>query len=104
MTSENQSKSKPENPTEDKLHSEWANRIRNSKFFNDNSSDNESKWGYDLYPERKKLFEASMKNIVLGKEGRESYEKTRCEQNVFECVKKSSLVRTMMMALESAGW
>lgn len=86
------------------IHSEWAQRILNSKFFNDNSNKKEEKWGYDLYPERKQLFQSTFSKIIKMQEGREQYEKMKCEENVYECVKRSPLVKLMMSALKSAGW
>lgn len=86
------------------VHSEWAHRILNSKFFNDNSTKKEEKWGYDLYPERKQLFQSSLTKILKMQEGRELYDKMKCEENVYECVKRSPLVKLMMSALKSAGW
>lgn len=82
----------------------WRNRILNSKFFNDNSSDKKEKWGYDLYPERKQLFQSSLAKILKMQEGREQFDKIRCEENVYECAKTSHLVKLMMNALKSAGW
>lgn len=90
--------------TNDSQHSQWAGRILNSKFFNENSAKKEEKWGYDLYPERKQLFQSSLSRIIKMKEGREQYEKMSCEENVYECVKRSPLVQIMMSALKSAGW
>lgn len=83
---------------------EWATRIRNSKFFNDNAPTKEKTWGYDLYPERKKKFETDLLNVAKMKEGREYYDKTRCEENVFKCSQNSPLVKIMMESLRSSGW
>ncbi|XP_031618816.1 mitochondrial inner membrane protease ATP23 homolog [Contarinia nasturtii] len=80
--------------------SEWAKRLLKSAFFN---TSGENKWGYDLYPERKKNFELSLFKAVTMEQGRESYDKVRCEKNVFFCAQKSPLVKTMMGALRSAG-
>lgn len=88
----------------DKQSSNWAQRILNSKFFNDNSKKKDEKWGYDLYPERKQNFQSSLVRIVRMKEGREQFDKIKCEENVYDCVKKSPLVKLMMGALKSAGW
>lgn len=84
--------------------SDWAQRILNSKFFNDNSENKDEKWGYDLYPERKNLFQSSLARIIRMKEGREQFDKIKCEENVYDCVKKSPLVKLMMGSLKSAGW
>lgn len=85
-------------------NSDWAQRILNSKFFNDDREKKDEKWGYDLYPERKKLFQSSVAKILKLEEGREQFDKFKCEENVYECVKKSPLVKIMMGALKSAGW
>lgn len=58
----------------------------------------------DLYPERKQLFKSSISKILKFEEGREQFDKFKCEENVYECVKKSPLVKIMMGALRSAGW
>lgn len=89
---------------QDEQGSDWAQRISKSDFFNTNSEKKEAKWGYDLYPERKQHFQSSIANIIIMKEGREQFDKMKCEKNVFECVKSSPLVKTMMGALKSAGW
>lgn len=83
---------------------QWATRIKNSKFFNENAPTKEKTWGYDLYPERKKKFEADLLNVATMKEGREYFDKAHCEENVFDCVKKSPLVKIMMESLRSSGW
>lgn len=88
----------------DEQSTNWRNRILNSKFFNDNSINEKEKWGYDLYPERKQLFKASLTKILKMEEGREQFDKIRCEENVYECAKTSHLVKLMMNALKSAGW
>lgn len=101
------SQTNPDSKTEQELKEqrlEWAKRIRNSKFFNDNGPDKEKTWGYDLYPERKKRFETNLLNIAKMKEGREYFDKTRCEENVFNCIEKSPLVKIMMESLRSSGW
>lgn len=49
----------------------------------------EEAWGYDLYPERRGTFTAKLGNILIGKEGKENIDKFKCEQNVYECFKKS---------------
>ena len=84
--------------------SDWAERILKTDFFNTNSEKKEAKWGYDLYPERKQLFQTSISKIIKMQEGREQFDKMKCEENVFECVKSSPLVKTMMGALKAAGW
>lgn len=84
--------------------SDWAERILKTDFFNTNSEKQESKWGYDLYPERRQIFQSSISKILKMQEGREQFDKMKCEENVFQCVKSSPLVKTMMGALKSAGW
>lgn len=60
--------------------------------------------GYDLYPERRgDKQERSWTNVLMGKEGTESIDKFKCEQNVYKCVKNSPLVKLMMGALKSSG-
>lgn len=61
-------------------------------------------WGYDLYPERKGLFQQSFVKVALMKEGRETYDKIRCEEHVYKCIKSSPLVKLMVGALKSSGW
>lgn len=39
----------------------------------------------------------------MGKEGKESIHKFKCEQNVYNCVMNSPLVKLMMGALKSSG-
>lgn len=100
-------KGEPKNPPDEpknEQQSEWAQRILNSRFFNDNSEKKDEKWGYDLYPERKQLFQTSISKILKLQEGREQFDKLKCEENVYDCVKKSPLVKIMMGALKSAGW
>lgn len=86
------------------LSSAWAKRILKSAFFNAKPETKEEKWGYDLYPERKQLFHASVSNILKMHEGREQFDKMKCEKNVFKCMKKSPLVKIMLGALKSSGW
>lgn len=57
----------------------------------DNST-NHGLWGSDMYPERR----GTKKNrnwlkMMFGFEGRESIDKTRCEDNVYRCVKDSTI-------------
>lgn len=37
------------------------------------------------------------------REGKESFDKHKCEQNVYKCIKTSPLVKLMMGALKSSG-
>lgn len=103
-TSDQGTKSTTEMKSAPNQGSDWAERILKTDFFNANSEKKESKWGYDLYPERKQLFQSSISKIFKMQEGREQFDKMKCEENVFECVKHSPLVKTMMGALKSAGW
>jgi len=77
----------------------------NIKNFNkEDKPEDGKKWGYDLYPERRgDKMERSWTNVLLGKEGTESIDKFKCEQNVYKCVKNSPLVKLMMGALKSSG-
>lgn len=102
--SSDQNNTAPEKSNGDEQSTNWKNRILNSKFFNDNSENKKEKWGYDLYPERKSVFKASIAKILQMQEGREQFDKMRCEENVYECAKSSHLVKLMMDALKSAGW
>lgn len=105
MTAAEQNSPEPKsNEATSQQNSQWAQRILNSKFFNDDREKKDEKWGYDLYPERKKLFQSSVAKILKLEEGREQFDKFKCEENVYECVKKSPLVKIMMGALKSAGW
>ncbi|CAB3242458.1 unnamed protein product [Arctia plantaginis] len=63
----------------------------------------EEAWGYDLYPERRGTFTATLGNILIGKEGKENIDKFKCEQNVYECFKNSAIVKVMLAALKSSG-
>jgi len=75
--------------------------VRNFK--NEDNKDGK-KWGYDLYPERRgDKFERSWMNIIMGREGKETFDKYKCEQNVYKCIKTSPLVKLMMGALKSSG-
>lgn len=104
MSTRESSENTEEKLNEDKQSTDWRSRILSSKFFNKNSVKENEKWGYDLYPERKQLFKATFTKILKMEEGREQFDKIRCEENVFECAKSSPLVKIMMGALKSAGW
>lgn len=68
-----------------------------------NSSEDYSKWGYDLYPDRSRLDKKrSISDYMFGK-GREPLEKIRCERAVYKCIKTSPLVQMMVGALKAAG-
>lgn len=101
--------SKPVDPAEELIEDEdqsvvWAYRLRQQKFFNDNSEQKENKWGYDLYPERRKKLETNIMDIAQQKRGTEYYDRLRCEKNVYKCFQTSPLVKLMAAALESSGW
>ncbi|CAG9585266.1 unnamed protein product [Danaus chrysippus] len=68
-----------------------------------NTEEKKEAWGFDLYPERRSTFKPTVSNILLGREGKEGIEKIKCEKNVYECVKNSPIVKTMMAALKSSG-
>lgn len=70
-----------------------------------NTKENTTKWGYDLYPERKgEPIKRSWGRVLLGMEGTENIDKLKCERNVYSCVKNSPMVKLMMGALKSSGW
>jgi inner membrane protease ATP23 len=47
-------------------------------------------WGYDLYPERRgEKYKSSWTKVIFGGEGRGTFDKARCEKNVYNCVKNS---------------
>jgi hypothetical protein len=49
-----------------------------------------TKWGYDLYPERKgDKFEPSWAGYLLLGQGQANLDKLKCEQNVVSCAKNS---------------
>lgn len=100
----NTSKENQEKFDQNEQSFQWRKRILNSKFFNNDTVPANEKWGYDLYPERKQLFKATLTKILKMQAGREQFDKIICEENVYECAKTSSLVKTMMGALKSAGW
>ncbi|PNF29717.1 Mitochondrial inner membrane protease ATP23-like protein [Cryptotermes secundus] len=61
-------------------------------------------WGYDLYPERRgEKYKPSWTKMIFHGEGRENLDKLRCEENVYNCVKNSPLVKLMLGALKSSG-
>jgi inner membrane protease ATP23 len=48
-------------------------------------------WGYDLYPERRgEKYKPSWTKIIFRGEGKENFDKLRCEENVYNCVKNST--------------
>lgn len=53
---------------------------------------NSELWGSDMYPERRGgKFKASWFKMLIGAAGRESVDKTRCEDNVYRCIKDSKV-------------
>ncbi|KAL3275698.1 hypothetical protein HHI36_020448 [Cryptolaemus montrouzieri] len=60
----------------------------------------ESKWGYDLYPERKPSSETRFEKFM---KGRSNIDKNKCEQNVYKCILRSPLVKLMLGALNRSG-
>ncbi|KAK0178598.1 hypothetical protein PV327_007476 [Microctonus hyperodae] len=60
-------------------------------------------WGHDLYPERRGTKSRNFMSTLFMKEGREIYDKSRCEKMVYDCAMKHPLVKLMMMALKSSG-
>jgi len=47
-------------------------------------------WGYDLYPERRgEKYQPSWTKVLFRGEGKENFDKLRCEENVYNCVKNS---------------
>lgn len=68
------------------------------------SSNGQGAWGYDMYPERKNVFRPSLTKVMQMKQGREYYDKLKCEENVYDCIKNSPLVKLMTSALRSSGW
>jgi inner membrane protease ATP23 len=48
-------------------------------------------WGYDLYPERRgEKYKPSWTKMIFRGEGKENFDKLRCEENVYNCVKNST--------------
>lgn len=68
------------------------------------SSSGESKWGFDLYPERRKPPNTTTGlSALFNPRGTESIDKIKCERNVYTCIKQSPIVKLMMGALKSSG-
>lgn len=54
------------------------------------AANNDDLWGSDMYPERRGAkSKRSWLKFLFGAEGRESIDKNRCEDNVYNCVKNS---------------
>jgi len=64
---------------------------------------NKSDYGYDLFPERDGEFKKTVGGILMGYQGKEEYDKMKCEKNVYTCVKESKLVKLMLNALKASG-
>lgn len=64
-------------------------------------TENDSQWGYDMYPERRQKSD----NTALGTflKGRDNLDKIKCERNVYKCVKDSPIVKLLMGALKASG-
>lgn len=65
---------------------------------------NDSQWGYDMYPDRRRPAnkEMTMSGFLKG-QGKENLDKIKCERNVYKCIKNSPLVKLMLGALKSSG-
>lgn len=46
-------------------------------------------WGFDLFPERRGTFKASIKNVLFQGRGNENVERVKCERKVAYCLNKS---------------
>ncbi|XP_050446850.1 mitochondrial inner membrane protease ATP23 homolog [Cataglyphis hispanica] len=69
----------------------------------DNSTNN-GLWGSDMYPERRGTKkDRNWLKMMFGFEGRETIDKTRCEDNVYRCVKDSPIIKLMLGALKNSG-
>ncbi|CAG9770592.1 unnamed protein product [Ceutorhynchus assimilis] len=84
--------SKPSQPSEPPKPSE-----------NTSGKTDESQWGYDLYPERRRGASRSLTDVLTMTKGREELRKMDCERGVYRCIKESPLVRLMLGALKSSG-
>ncbi|KAG8227303.1 hypothetical protein J437_LFUL004852 [Ladona fulva] len=63
-------------------------------------SEDETKWGYDLYPERRgEKYKPSWLSIFFRGEGREGIDKMKCERRIYSCVQNSPIVKLMLGAL-----
>ncbi|XP_044751201.1 mitochondrial inner membrane protease ATP23 homolog [Coccinella septempunctata] len=77
-----------------------ANDSNKEKSDSEQSKSGETKWGYDLYPERKPSTDGDIAKFL---KGRTNIDKGKCEQNVYKCILKSPLVKLMMGALKKSG-
>lgn len=93
-----------EQETSENIKSEASTAQKSESSDESPSSSSQKAWGYDMYPERKGLFKASLAKVVQMKQGREYYDKIKCEKNVYHCIKNSPLVKLMTNALRSSGW
>lgn len=85
--------------------------VKNEK--NENQSDSAKRSNIeeitysDLYPGRKNQSSENQSrtwfDVISFNEKRKNYEKINCEINVYNCVKKSPLVKLMLAALKSSG-
>lgn len=70
----------------------------------DGMPEGDSRWGYDLYPERRnKQKSPAIGEILTLRKGTELFDKIKCETKVYDCIKTSPLVKLMMGALKSSG-
>lgn len=66
--------------------------------------EDEHKWGFDLYPERRGAkHKSTWWEVAFKGEGREAIDKIKCERRVYACIQKSPLVKLMLSALKSSG-
>lgn len=55
-------------------------------------NNNDNLWGSDMYPERRGAKQTyGWFNWLIGVAGRESIDKTKCEDNVYRCIKDSTI-------------
>lgn len=64
----------------------------------------DKKWGFDLYPERRGgQHKSTWSEVAFKGEGRENIDKIKCERRVYACFQKSHFVKLMLSALKSSG-
>lgn len=57
-----------------------------------------------MYPERRGAFKPTWGKTFFMRQGRETTDKYKCENNIYKCVTESPLVKIMMGALKASGW
>lgn len=69
------------------------------------AADNDARWGYDLYPERRGASTRGPGGLSswFFSSDRHGYDRMKCERNVYQCARNSPLVRLMMGALRASG-